>query len=272
MKPWQNWSAHRQRWFTALVLAVPVIAVLGWGPLGSWVALVALVALVGLWEFQLLVGNEGLPISWQAFFFLIGALFPAAAYAAGPRGLHVLLVAGLLSLMAWIMFLEPLEKRWIERLSRALFGWVYIPYMLSYAILLGRTQSPRAWLFMVLLVLVAGDVGAYYTGRAIGRHKLNRRVSPNKTVEGSLGGLAASVVVGVLFGILFLPGVAVGRVALLAFMLEGVGQLGDLVESMIKRMHGKKDSSNLLPGHGGLLDRLDSLLFAFPTAWFIISS
>jgi phosphatidate cytidylyltransferase len=163
-----------------------------------------------------------------------------------------------------------LNRRQMDRLSHLCLGWLYVPYPLSYVLLLGRGESPRAWIFYVLLVLVAGDAGAYYTGKAIGKHKLNRVVSPNKTIEGSIGGLMASTLVGALYGLLFIDSRSVVLVIFMALALELVGQVGDLIESMLKRMHGKKDSSGLLPGHGGLLDRLDSLLFAFPVTWLIM--
>jgi phosphatidate cytidylyltransferase len=122
-----------------------------------------------------------------------------------------------------------------------------------------------AWVLAVVLSTWAGDSAAYLTGRAFGRHKLAAVVSPNKTIEGSLGGLLASVIVGAavfaVSGALPLWAGAVIGAGVGAF-----GQLGDLSESFLKRQAGVKDSGNLIPGHGGMLDRVDALLFAFPVA------
>jgi len=96
-------------------------------------------------------------------------------------------------------------------------------------------------------------------------------VSPKKTIEGSLGGIAAGLFLGTFFGLLFLPDVSIPQLLLISLVVTLVGQLGDLMESMLKRISGVKDSSQILPGHGGLLDRLDSLLFVFPVVWFFIN-
>ena len=116
----------------------------------------------------------------------------------------------------------------------------------------------------LLVVIVAGDAGAYHTGRRIGRHKLYPAVSPMKTIEGAIGGLFLSIVAGSIIGLIFLRNVPLARLFFFSLAVAATGQVGDLIESMIKRNSGKKDSSGLLPGHGGMLDRLDSLHFRFP--------
>lgn len=267
---WRNWSSHQLRWATGLLIALPLAAILGWAPVASWIGLVALAAVVGLREFQTMVLPEGLPAAWQAFYISAAVVFPPAAYLGGPAGLHAALVCWLFAGLAGIMILDPINRDQLDRLCRCGLGWLYVPYLLSYALLLARTESPRGWILFVLLVLIAGDSGAFYTGRTIGRHKLNSVVSPNKTIEGSVGGLMAGTLMGAVVGALFLCSRSMVTIVLLAFLLELVGQAGDLIESMLKRMCGKKDSGTLLPGHGGLLDRLDSLLFAFPVTWLIL--
>ena len=115
-------------------------------------------------------------------------------------------------------------------------------------------------------MIFAGDTGAYYVGYRWGRHKLWPAVSPGKTIEGAAGGLISSLVVALLAGKSLLPSseIGVGFLLTLGFVMAAVGQMGDLMESMLKRVSQVKDAGGLLPGHGGLLDRLDSLIFAFP--------
>jgi phosphatidate cytidylyltransferase len=126
------------------------------------------------------------------------------------------------------------------------------------------------WLFFALALNWAGDTAAYYTGRAWGRHKLAPGISPGKTLEGSAGSILASVIFGIVYAKFLLPGVAPWEAAVVAAAGNIAGQLGDLVESAMKRGAGLKDSGNLLPGHGGWLDRVDSSLFSVPTVFVIV--
>ena len=119
----------------------------------------------------------------------------------------------------------------------------------------------------VLAIVFAGDISALYVGSAFGRHKLSPAVSPGKTIEGSLGGLAANLGVGCLIKLFFLPALNWPQTLLFCLMIGAAGQLGDLFESVLKRSSQVKDSGGLLPGHGGILDRIDALLFAAPIAY-----
>jgi phosphatidate cytidylyltransferase len=168
------------------------------------------------------------------------------------------------------MFFSRLDPSGIYRLAHFSLGWLYIPYLLSYVLLIGHLAEGTLWIFYVLLVTTADDIAAFYFGRKFGRHRLYEAVSPKKSIEGSLAGLSAAVVTGMLYAIVFLKGVNIGESFLLSGCLAVLAQLGDLIESMIKRICGRKDSSNLLPGHGGILDRLDSLLFVFPATFFYL--
>jgi phosphatidate cytidylyltransferase len=122
----------------------------------------------------------------------------------------------------------------------------------------------------VLAVIVSGDAGAYHVGVRIGRHKLYPVVSPNKSIEGAIGGLFSSLLAGAILGSIFLKNVPMAKLLLCTIVVASAGQIGDLIESMLKRNCGKKDSSHLLPGHGGILDRLDSMIFAFPAMWALL--
>ena len=167
----------------------------------------------------------------------------------------------------------------IPRIAFTILSFLYLPWALGY--LLALRYIPDAtlglWTLLVPVVATVGtDVAAYFTGIYLGRHKLVPRLSPGKTVEGSLGGLAGSVV-----GLFILWGFAAWlnpegmpftawELVLIGLFLSVVSQIGDLAESMLKRYYGIKDSGSFLPGHGGLLDRIDSLLFSIPTAYFLV--
>lgn len=155
-------------------------------------------------------------------------------------------------------------------LALALFGILYVPLLLSHAGLLRHFEHGREWVALVLLVVMAGDSLAYFCGMSFGRHRLYPAISPKKSVEGAVGGLAGGLLGALAARAWLLP--VLGPVDVLAIGV-GVGaasQLGDLVESMLKRSCGVKDSGALFPGHGGLLDRLDSLLFAFPLTYYYV--
>ncbi len=251
-------------------MAIPVLILLAFGPYWSWCLLLGLAAGVGLWEYQRMVLPSELPQHWRFGYILLGLVFPSAAAMGGATGLHSALVFCLFAGFLTLLFFSPQDSQGIAKLSRLSLGWLYIPYLLSYVLLIGQADQGRPWIFFTLIVIVASDAGAFYTGKRLGQHKLYERVSPKKTLEGSAGGLLASLLFGTLFGILFIGTASIGEFLFLSGFLAIVGQLGDLVESLMKRLYGKKDSSNLLPGHGGLLDRLDSLFFAFPATWFFL--
>lgn len=263
-------SSHVQRWVTGLLVGLPLLALLCFGPFWTWLLIVALAAGAGMWELQRFLFPESLSDEWRIFYISVGLLLPLGAFLGGATGLHCALVMGLFAALAALLIRFPDAADGIGRMARFMLAWTYISYLLSYALLLGLQEDGRAWTIFVLVVAVACDAGAFYTGRNWGRRKLYEAVSPKKTVEGAGGGFGASLLAGLFYGSFFLQGASAGLLALMSLAVALVGQAGDLMESMIKRLSGRKDSSHLLPGHGGMLDRLDSLLFAFPTAWFLL--
>jgi phosphatidate cytidylyltransferase len=153
----------------------------------------------------------------------------------------------------------------------ALAGLVYIPVLVSTLPLLKREGQP-GWLLVVLCMAFFSDTVAYFCGRAFGRHKLYPAVSPKKTWEGSIGGIVGSTLATVGIGSLWLvPTLQITHAIALGVLGSVVGQAGDLVESMIKRTYDVKDSGRLLPGHGGMLDRVDALLFVTPLVYYYVA-
>lgn len=155
-----------------------------------------------------------------------------------------------------------------QRLATLWAGALYVG--LPFAMGLALLSSP-ALIFTLIAIVAGGDTGAYFAGRAWGRHKLYPKISPKKTIEGSLGGLAASVLLVLAIDAFTSLGMSTGRLLLVALATGAMGQAGDLVESTIKRAVGVKDSGTLLPGHGGILDRIDGILFGLPVFVLLLS-
>jgi len=156
----------------------------------------------------------------------------------------------------------------VQQLALLMFGFFYVPLLLGHLVLLRALPFGREWIYLVLVIVMASDTGAYFSGISLGRHKLYPAISPNKSVEGAIGGLLGALAGAFIARYTFFPALGTTDCLLLGLGLGAMSQLGDLFESMLKRACGVKDSGALFPGHGGILDRLDSLLFAFPLAFY----
>jgi len=249
----------RQRLITALVLAAALLLVLFVMPPTIASVVLALFVCVGVWEWSHLAGLQG--AARQTAFIVASLAWGAAALALTDRG--ALPFLQWLDVAVWIVAL-----RWMLRFP--------VPVPGAFAVGSGLLVLPLGWLFLALLLtewgpawalflflLVAGaDVGAFFAGRSFGRNKLAPRVSPGKTWEGVAGGLVCAAMVALLgafwFDLPVVPAVAMGA------GVAGFSILGDLTVSMLKRNVGLKDSGAIFPGHGGVLDRIDSLLAAIP--------
>ncbi|HEY3824497.1 MAG TPA: phosphatidate cytidylyltransferase [Bryobacteraceae bacterium] len=180
----------------------------------------------------------------------------------------LLIILSTLAAMCLMLFADDPAKGFTSSAALAL-GTIYIFGAWKTGILLHDINAN--WLMFGLLVNWVGDTGAFYVGRKFGRHKLAPSVSPGKSWEGA----AASAVTGIVFGAIYLPltikGTSLVMATLLALAANAAGQLGDLAESAIKRGAGVKDSGSLLPGHGGILDRVDSTLFALPVLYSLLT-
>ncbi len=155
-----------------------------------------------------------------------------------------------------------------REVSYAVLAFIYIPFLLMHLVLLRQTPYGVQWLLVIMLIVMTNDSAAYYTGSAFGKTKLYPLVSPKKSIEGSLGGLAGSICGTLLAKFTFFPQLSFVDVFVTALFIGAFGQVGDLFESLLKRSFGVKDSGTIFPGHGGVLDRLDSILFAAPVTYY----
>ncbi|WP_035276450.1 phosphatidate cytidylyltransferase [Desulforegula conservatrix] len=152
-------------------------------------------------------------------------------------------------------------------ISGHILGICYIPLSLAFLMAIRNFDKGEAWIFLVLFIVFASDTGAYYAGTYYGKHKLCPEISPGKTWEGFFGGLAFVVFIGTVFRFLFFNDLPLLNFISLSLFTGLIAPVGDLFESMLKRAAGVKDSGKILPGHGGLLDRIDAMLFAFPAVY-----
>ena len=256
---------------TRLATAAVAIPILLWLVLASpgWIfaGFVLAMTAVGLDE----VASMALPDrpGGRVLCILAGLAFACAVIVRGPDSLGLVLLvvlAGGLVLSLADPDMPGAAARLANGILAALYGGFLLPHVVSLRLLPGGER----WVVFTIACAMAADTGGYFAGRFLGRHKLFPRVSPNKTVEGAIGALLGAVVGGFVVW-RFLPpaGLTPRSVALVAFLIGILAQTGDLVESMLKRAYGTKDSGWILPGHGGVLDRTDSLVLPLVFAYYL---
>lgn len=158
-----------------------------------------------------------------------------------------------------------------EMIAKQVLGIIYIPVSLALLIIIKGFEGGTWWVIWLMIVIFANDTGAFYTGTFLGRKKLSPSISPNKTIEGSIGGAVAGMITGFIFCQIFFSDFSLSLITLpAAFVLAIAGQVGDLFESAMKRASSIKDSGRILPGHGGMLDRIDGLLLAIPLLYIYL--
>jgi phosphatidate cytidylyltransferase len=262
---------HRQRLLVAAVGLPLLFVVLLWAP--AWVfGLVVTAAAAGVQlEFYRLHAGR-LTAAEQAFGAALGVLVGLGALSGDPATVLAALVGGVLALFLQALARPEAAGSAAERVGLLVFGLAYGPVLLGHATLartLPGELGPGA-VAMALGAVFGGDTAAYYAGKAWGRRKLYPSVSPGKTWEGAAAGVLGTLLGVAVFRAWLVPDLAWGHVVALGLVAALVGQLGDLCESLLKRGVGVKDSGGLLPGHGGLLDRLDSLLFVAPVVYYYV--
>jgi phosphatidate cytidylyltransferase len=266
-----------KRVLTAVLLILVVVALIFFGHLWMLTLASCLVAELAAYEYVKLANASGrVPVWWMTA--AIALLFYFTYYRPTEAQLPVLSLLAL-TLLAWAGFRDELE-RVLRDAALGLFGLVYIGYPLLLVPMIWNREDGKPLILFLMVCVWSGDIAALYVGRSFGRHKLSH-LSPNKTWEGAIASVAGSVIAGL--GVVFLGDFLSARgntvlhileplwqSALLAAIINIAAQLGDLLESAIKRGAGVKDSGSMLPGHGGILDRIDALLLAAPVLWVVL--
>ncbi len=259
----------KTRIITAIVALPLLILLILFASQMVFAMLVLLASFIGLLEFYKMALPAGRSLE-RSLAILVGLLFAGQLCWQNPHSAFLVLCFGLLLLSIVYLFRFQNLDEVVPHLSMTLFGLLYVPFLLAHLSLLRNMEHGREWVFMALVVAMVGDSAAYFVGSAIGKRKLYPAISPNKSVEGAIGGLVGSIVGAYIFKIIFLPQVDGWIILFMAACLSVLGQIGDLFESMLKRSFKVKDSGTIIPGHGGILDRLDSLLFVFPATYYFV--
>ncbi|NIR12928.1 MAG: phosphatidate cytidylyltransferase [Desulfobacterales bacterium] len=262
---------HLKRWLTGIVAIPILIYIIGFGPRWLFCVLLLLASLVGLSEFYALTAAN-LPRFVRAAGYILTILLFAVFYTRQVLIAPVIIVLWAFVPIAFFMLTHPSPNpQWTADMGKSVLGPVYIVLPLSLLWMIDLQPNGKLWIFFLLVVSFVNDTGAFYFGRLFGKHKLYEAISPGKTWEGAVGGLLCSVIAALWFlQILRLHPINIRMVALIVF-LSIASQIGDLAESMLKRNHGVKDSGGILPGHGGLLDRIDGLLFSIPVLYLFLN-
>ncbi|MFS0727876.1 phosphatidate cytidylyltransferase [Paenibacillus sp. 1P07SE] len=253
----------RQRIVTGVfagALFVGLALIGGW----AYTAMILLLAAIGYAEFSRMIGYPWHhPVSLIGSFGMLLLVFPWSA--AGWQGPDPALTLWLLMFVLLSVTVITRNRIAVDQAAMLLLGSLYIGFGFS-AMIAVRLIEPHGLFYTALAFgcIWASDIGAYFCGRAFGRHKLWPAISPNKTIEGAAGGILLAVVVALVCALLAPQWIAPGQALLIGLVAAVAGQLGDLIQSAYKRVKGIKDTGNLLPGHGGVLDRCDSWLIVFP--------
>lgn len=276
----------KQRTLTTLV-ALPVLLAAVWfdSPLHWFTIFMVIWGAVAVFEFYRLASVGSLKpllyfgtIGTVLLILVRDASVASFLQASSAEMSLVLIVAATVVPLVWLLRCEPKSQAfstWVWTLG----GMAYIGLLSGHFVALRTLVDGRNWVYLAFLATFASDTAAYFVGRTWGKHKLAPSISPAKTWEGSLGGLAGAGVICLLFvpstllsatNTLHLPDLNYWSGPLLGIVVSAFGQLGDLVESLFKRNMGAKDSGNLLPGHGGALDRIDSVVFAGVVVYYFV--
>ncbi|MDD2310795.1 MAG: phosphatidate cytidylyltransferase [Desulfuromonadaceae bacterium] len=244
-----------------------ILIILKGGPL-LFACLMALFTAVGIVEFYRMALPERRLELWLAA--LAGSALVFIPLADNDK--LIIPVIGLLFIAFSLLFL--FRVRTIDTAARevafALLAFLYIPFLLMHLVQLRQTPFGIEWLLVIMLIVMTNDSAAYYSGSAFGKHRLYPLVSPKKSIEGAVGGLIGSLGGTILAKFTFFPQLTLADAVATALVIGIVGQAGDLFESLLKRSFGVKDSGSIIPGHGGLLDRMDSILFAAPITYYYV--
>jgi phosphatidate cytidylyltransferase len=248
----------RYRILTA-VIGLPLLIAIIWFGEPWFTLLIAAMAMLGSWEFYRMAGQLKLqPITYLGMaWVLLIVISPHCPFIAT---IPFLITSAIVISLIWLLFRSPREQAFTNW-AWTIAGILYVGWMLSYWVALRDLEAGKGLVFWAMFTTFASDTSAFFIGRRWGKHALAPSISPGKTWEGAIGGLLASIIASLILRAIFPLPFSYWQIALLGCVISLFAQLGDLVESLLKRNTGVKDAGKLIPGHGGILDRIDSLIF-----------
>ena len=262
-----------QREVTGSVLVILWLALLIFGTSGQFWLVTLAVAGLAAHEYLNMQFSDGLSKTERGgliFIIVLPVLFqmPVASAAVMPVAAHIFAAFFFYCLYRFFFFKEaPID---LANLGKVALGLVYIGLLFAHLPMIRNLPNGAAWVLILTAITAGSDIGAYYIGKYFGKNKLSPEVSPQKTKEGMWGGVATAIVLSVVVALCMHVPFNIFKLVLLALVLSFIGVFGDLVESAIKRGAGVKDSGAILPGHGGVLDRLDSMIFVAPVLYYFL--
>ncbi len=264
-------TSHIKRWITGL-LALPILVFwLGWGSPLMFAFLIAIVCMLALFEYFRITldakNEKNNRLHLEILGYTSGLSIILASYLSASTLVVVVLSVNLLLAGFFLLYSFKTDPSIVMPVAMQVQGVIYIPVLISFLVLIRNGEDGILWIFFLLAVVFAGDIGAYYVGSYLGGRKLCPSVSPKKTWEGSVGGITANILIGGIIKSFFMPSLSWAICIVMCVSIGLSGQIGDLFESALKRAAQVKDSGVILPGHGGMLDRIDALLFTAPVAF-----
>ena len=260
---------HLKRIIAALVLTPLFLILIIKGSYVHYSMLVVVLASLGLWEYFNLIGDRvdrrlrNIGIIW-------GVLLAGGFHVGSSQVIIAMLALGFISVCLVRLSKVGDLGTVFQEIGYTFLGPLYVGLLLGHLSLIRSTLEGREWTLLLFFTIWMGDIAAFYTGLSIGKHKLYPEISPNKTIEGAIGGTLGCFMVVAAAKVFYMNQLSVMDVLIISVGIAVMGQLGDLCESMFKRAAGVKDSGNLIPGHGGILDRFDSVLFAAPFLYYYL--
>ncbi len=260
---------HFKRIAAALTLVPLFLLLLLKGSYIHYSIFVVALAFLGLLEYFRLIGNK-VTLQMKVMGVLWGVMLAGGLYTGSSMTIVGMLTMGFMSVCLIRLAKAGDLSTVFQDIGYTFLGPLYVGLLFGHLSLLRAMTEGREWTLILFFAIWMCDIAAFYTGLSIGRHKLYPEISPNKTIEGAMGGILGSMIVVTIAKVRYMPQLNLMDMAVISIGIAVMGQLGDLVESMFKRTAGVKDSGGLIPGHGGILDRFDSVLFAAPFLYYYL--
>lgn len=254
------------RILSAIILIPIALLIIFKGNISIFFFVISVICIGSLSEYLNIIGTKSLVDKILSYCFALSILFIFIFY----EKYLALILAGYFCVFLLYLLFKYKTNDFINRAGSNLLGIIYFPIFLGFTLKISLFKNGNLWIFMLLLVNWLTDSFAYFVGVNFGKHKLSE-ISPKKSIEGLLGGITGGILGALLINYFFIKSDKWAVIAMLGFFGSIVGQLGDLFESGIKRSAGVKDSGTIIPGHGGFMDRFDSLYFTGPLFYFFIN-